>query len=388
MLNEILDPTYLKEKIANLDTTLSTRASESTLSTLSGKFPSAVALGDSLSNPTTTIIGDALLGFDGTYWRRVRVDTSGRLAIQNEPNLDVALSTRASETTLSGIKSGTDYIDDIYNRLDVALSTRASESTLSGLSGKFPSAVALADNLSNPTTTIIGVANLGWDGTYWRRLAADTSSRLRTVVESVANPSNLDVTLSTRASESTLSGLSGKFPSAVALGDSLSNPTTTIIGAANLGFDGTYWRRIAADTSGRMKVALDSIPNPSNLDAALSTRASESTLSGIKSQTDKLQFDASNNLKVAAVSSPSLFVKDLNVGTSASQVDTDTSSRDAVTLLADPNNTDKIFVGTSESQLFPLLAGASITITKTSLNLIYVKSNSGTQSLHVICGGS
>jgi NCAIR mutase (PurE)-related protein len=384
---------------SNLDVTLSTRASESTLSGLSGKFPSAVALGDSLSNPTTTIVGDALLGFDGTYWRRVRVDTSGRLAIQNEPNLDVALSTRASESTLSGIKSQTDKLTfdtssylqvnvkstvnpsnldvalstrasestlsaiksktdnldvalstrasettlsgiksqtdklsfDTSNRLaiqnppnmdvalstrasestlsgiksqtdkltfdasnylqvnvkatvnpsnlDVALSTRASESTLSGLSGKFPSAVTLADNLGNPTTTIIGAANLGWDGTYWRRLATDTSSRLRTVVESIANPSNLDVALSTRASESTLSGLSGKFPSAVALSDSLSNPTTTIIGVANLGWDGTYWRRLATDTSSRLRTVVESVANPSNLDVALSTRASESTLS-------------------------------------------------------------------------------------------------------------
>jgi len=259
-------------------------AKDSTLSGLSGKFPSAAALSDSLGNPTTTIVGDAMLGFDGTYWRRVRVDTSGRLAIQNQPNLDVALST---------IKAGTDYIDDIYNRLDVALSTRASESTLSGLSGKFPSATELADNLGNPMATIVGAANLGFDGTYWRRLAADTSSRLKVNAEVVANPSNLDVALSTRASESTLSAFSGKFPSATALSDSLSNPTTTLVGAPLLGFDGTYWRRVRVDTSGRL-----AIQNQPNLDVALSTRASESTLSAIKSQTDKLTFDSLNRLAV------------------------------------------------------------------------------------------
>jgi hypothetical protein len=86
--------------------------------------------------------------------------------------------------------------NSIYGRLDVALSTRASESTLSTLSGKFPSAVALADNLSNPTTTIIGGALLGFDGTNWRRLAADASSRLKVNAEVVANPPNLDVALS------------------------------------------------------------------------------------------------------------------------------------------------------------------------------------------------
>jgi hypothetical protein len=252
-LIEVLDPSYVKLKLDNLDLSLtslrdalrgtgnktltdldtdlaniygrldvvlSTRASESTLSGLSGKFPSAVALADNLSNPTTTIIGVANLGWDGTYWRRLATDTSSRL-----------------RTVVESVANP--------SNLDVALSTRASESTLSGLSGKFPSAVTLADNLGNPTTTIIGVANLGWDGAYWRRLATDTSSRLRTVVESVANPSNLDVALSTRASESTLSGLSGKFPSAAALGDALANPTTTIIGGALLGFDGTNWGRVA-----------------------------------------------------------------------------------------------------------------------------------------------
>jgi len=67
-------------------------------------------------------------------------------------------------------------------------STRASESTLSGIK------------------------------TQTDKLTFDASNYLQVNVKSTVNPSNLDVTLSTRASESTLSGLSGKFPSAVALG--------------------------------------------------------------------------------------------------------------------------------------------------------------------------
>jgi len=94
-------------------------------------------------------------------------------------------------------------LTDLYNqlstvvaRLDVALSTRASEANLVSFSGKFPGAVALADNLANPTTTLVGSALLGFDGTYWRRVAVDTSSRLRVNVEVSANPPNLDVPLS------------------------------------------------------------------------------------------------------------------------------------------------------------------------------------------------
>jgi hypothetical protein len=61
----------------------------------------------------------------------------------------------------------------------------ARDSTLSSLSGKFPPAAALADNMQNPTTTVVGSALLGFDGTYWRRIAADASGRLRVVAESV-----------------------------------------------------------------------------------------------------------------------------------------------------------------------------------------------------------
>jgi hypothetical protein len=82
------------------------------------------------------------------------------LDFENLQNIDVLLSSRASESTLSSILS----------RLDVALSSRASESTLNELSNKLPSAVNLSDNLANPSTTIIGSALLGWDGTQWRRL--------------------------------------------------------------------------------------------------------------------------------------------------------------------------------------------------------------------------
>ena len=104
-------------------------------------------------------------------------------------NLDVALSTRASESTLSAIKTNIDNID-------IPLSTRASEITLSAIK---------------------------------------------------TNTDNLDVLLSTRASESTLSAIKAKTD---------------------------------------------------NLDVLLSTRASEATLSAIKSKTDRLTFSANNRLEV------------------------------------------------------------------------------------------
>jgi hypothetical protein len=228
-------------KLQNLDTALSTRASESTLSGIKSQTD------------------------------KLTFDTSNRLAIQNPPNLDVALSTRASESTLSAIKTQTDKLTfDTASRLaiqnppnlDVLLSTRASESTLSGIK------------------------------TQTDKLTFDASNYLQVNVKATVNPSNLDVALSTRASESTLSGIKagtdylddiyGRLD--VALSTRASESTLSAIKNA-LASVGTDKMRVSvvdslpAGTNKIGSVDVASIPNPSNLDVALSTRASEATLS-------------------------------------------------------------------------------------------------------------
>jgi hypothetical protein len=111
-----------------------------------------------------------------------------------------------------------------------------------------------------------------------------------------------------------------------------------------------------------------------NLDVLLSSRASESTLSNLNSKVQSQTAD--------------LFVKDVSVGTTAVQLDTNSTYRDEIIILADSANTADVKIGTSTSQLFPLKAGASVGIRKTSLNLIYAVAVSGTQTIHVIAGGS
>ncbi len=73
-----------------------------------------------------------------------RVDV---LSIANPSNLDVALSTRASEETLTGIRG------ILATSLDVALSTRASEATLASIDGKLAivtskAEISAAENVS------------------------------------------------------------------------------------------------------------------------------------------------------------------------------------------------------------------------------------------------
>jgi hypothetical protein len=178
-------------KLQNLDTTLSSRASESTLSTLSGKFPSAVALSDSLSNPTTTIIGSALLGFDGTYFRRVAVDTSSRLrvvveSVVNPPNLDVALSTRASESTLSAIagalaSKATDKLRvsvvDALPRSPFTLYDSAGNE-LSGYIKNLDTSLSSFTGSPGGSAPSKGVVMLGFDGTYLRIVKTTSDGRL------------------------------------------------------------------------------------------------------------------------------------------------------------------------------------------------------------------
>jgi hypothetical protein len=73
--------------------------------------------------------------------------------------------------------------------------------------------------------------------------------------------------------------------------------------------------------------------------------------------------------------------------TTPAAISADTAYRDEVTLLADVANTDAIKVGGVGAVLFPLVAGASITIKKTQFSLIYAVALTATQVLHVITGG-
>jgi len=146
------------------------------------------------------------------------------------------------------------YLKAQLQRLDVDLSTRLSGSEFTG---RWDAGI------------------YGWTGAAGVKILVDTEGHLQIDALSIANPPNLDVALSTRAAEATLSSFNDKFPTSIALGDVLANPTTTIIGSALLGFDGTNWERIMTDGANRLKTQLDSIPNPSNLDVALSTRLAD-----------------------------------------------------------------------------------------------------------------
>jgi len=86
---------------------------------------------------------------------------------------------------------------------------------------------------------------------------------------------------------------------------------------------------------------------------------------------------------------PKILAFDVTATTEAAALKSDDDTfREEVTIFADKNNTDGVKIGASDSQTFPLEAGYWVTVKKTALNLIYYKSDSGSQTLHVILGGN
>ncbi|MEM4975713.1 MAG: hypothetical protein QXT64_00135 [Desulfurococcaceae archaeon] len=186
------------------------------------------------------------------------------------------------------------YIDDGYVRIRDAQDTSISiveilrEMTWTSLSlAQLGATTAQPGDQPPPNVIVTG----GFDGSLVRMLKTDSDGRLQVGVVSlpvtkgdwlsvIPNPPNLDVALSTRASEATLVAIRDRLP-------------------ASLTSAGNFRVAVLEDGIGLAKDStLSSIL--SRLDTNLSTRASETTLSGIKSQTDKLTFDASNRLIVNA----------------------------------------------------------------------------------------
>lgn len=77
-------------------------ATETTLSTFSAKIPTAASLSDSTANPSTPLLGAALMGWTGTAWRRIQVNGSNNaLAITNVgyPSLRIGAQTSGGVLT-------------------------------------------------------------------------------------------------------------------------------------------------------------------------------------------------------------------------------------------------------------------------------------------------
>ncbi|MEM3423572.1 MAG: hypothetical protein QXE51_03310 [Nitrososphaeria archaeon] len=94
-----------------------------------------------------------------------------------------------------------------------------------------------------------------------------------------------------------------------------------------------------------------------------------------------------NTINPAQAPVYSLYVKDVSVTTTAQPIDTQPIAFKLLTLQNDSGSAATVYVGTASQQLYPIPAGASQTLAHVMTNHIYVKTLSGTATLHVIGGG-
>jgi len=104
----------------------------------------------------------------------------------------------------------------------------ASDQSSVAVDSELPAAAALADAAANPTTPTVGAAALLFNGTNWDRMRGDTTNGLDVDVTRVTGTVTVD----------------SELPAAAALADNATNPTSPLVGACLLGFDGTTWDRI------------------------------------------------------------------------------------------------------------------------------------------------
>ena len=113
-----------------------------------------------------------------------------------------------------------------------------------------------------------------------------------------------------------------------------------------------------------------------NLDVALSTRASEDTLTQINAKLSQPTTLKSEDVVIDNSGGTSDLVQPLFA--------TSTPSRYA-TIYRDPNDTGLVYVGDSSKQVFPLEPGAKIETMVSDLSIIYVRVPAGVKAtLHVL----
>lgn len=254
-------------------------------------------------------------------------------------NLDVALSTRASESTLLGLSGRAASID---TDIDVLLSTRASEATLLGVSGR--------------------LASLDTD---------------------------VDVLLSTRASEATLLGVSGRL---AAIDTDIDVALSTRASAANQ-TNGTQQTKITDGTNiAAVKAASTAA---AATDPALVVTASPNSIQTVQGSSGTPGTPAGGILTIQGVSGGAqVAASDLLLGTTGTQATT-TVGTTATQVPASPLSNRKILVltanatgyfygfssGVTSANGIPLTSGVPEYIRAASTCPVYVIRNIGSSTV-------
>lgn len=286
--------TTLDSVLAQLDVALSTRASQSTLATLlaDSTFTGRInTLGQKDMDHSTPVVlpSDQVVpvSFAGggdlateTTLAEIATDTdnldtplSGLKTDLDSilTQLDVAFSTRASETTLASVLS----------KLDVALSTRSSESTLAAVKTDLDSILTSIDVSLSTRASESTLAEIGADiDTIEANFDVALSTRASQVT-AASILAQLDVALSTRLAEATFTGRINTFGQ-----KHMASSTPVVLADDQSAIPVTFDESSLATEATLSEIGADIDTIESNFDVALSTRASQATAASILAQLD------------------------------------------------------------------------------------------------------
>jgi hypothetical protein len=223
-------------------------------------------MSDTTANPAAnSLIGALNLGWDGAWWRRLKVDGSGNLIVAPNAGGTMVTGSLASGTQgdligatdcggfslavirVTGSWGGANvyfegsndavnwfYLPNANYTISSARWNGGTGATLGGSGG------LVAGNLS--ATPIVSK----WIRVRCYTNVSATMSATMTLLPNAAPPVQ---TVQFAAGE--LPQVDTELPAAVALTDTLGNPSTPIVGSAALGWDGSlYWRRVRVNAQG------------------------------------------------------------------------------------------------------------------------------------------
>lgn len=208
---QLLNNAALLNIFAQLDVDLSTRASEATLASLNAKLNS---LGQKASAASAPVVlsteQEVILNAIKTAVENIDSDLgTGGLALET--------TQQAIETLITSTNALLTTIDTDTSNLDVLLSTRAADASVLATNALLTTIDGVLDAIKVDTgALVVDVAAI--------ELLITTTNSLLTTIDGVLDAikldtANLDVTLSTRASEATLSTINGKFVDGNDIGD-------------------------------------------------------------------------------------------------------------------------------------------------------------------------
>lgn len=191
-------------------------------------------------------IGGAIISSTSSFADRGALDCAG----YSQVRLRVSIYTSGTSNARLEVSKGSAIV-----RLGQALPTGTN--SIGIVDTELPAASALADGAGNPTTPLIGAALEGFNGTTWDRIRGD-----------IANGLDVDVT---RVSGTVV--VDSELATAAALADAAANPTTAMVGAALLEFNGTTWDRARGDTTNGIDVDVTRVSGTVTVDSELPAAA-------------------------------------------------------------------------------------------------------------------